>query len=279
MTSLKKITFFTILIVLIILSWFITSTFQSSVSTQPNRQFPTNLHTKELSNNFFPKPLHITAIGDSLTKGVGDETNQGGYLKYLQSDLLTLKSVKNVEIENFGVTGHRTIQLLDRMENETVKKSIQHADVVLITIGGNDMMKIVKDNFLNLQLDVFEAEIDNYEKRLNTILKTVRKNNTDAKIVLIGLYNPFLEWFSDIEEFQTFIDEWNATSKSVLNRYKDAYFVDISDVFLHSEENLLYEDHFHPNNRGYELIASKVFATFQSHIEVGGMYVQKNNND
>lgn len=250
-----------------------------SVSAQPNRQFYMNLHKKELSDKFFPKTLHITAIGDSLTKGVGDETNQGGYLKYLQSDLLTLKSVKNVEIENFGVTGHQTIQLLNKMGNDDVRKSIQHADVVLITIGGNDMMKIVKENFLNLQLDVFEAEIANYKKRINTILKKVRNSNPNATIVLIGLYNPFLEWFSDIEEFQTVIDEWNATSRSVLNKYKDAYFVDISDVFLHSDENLLYEDHFHPNNRGYELIASKVFTTFQRHIEVGGMYVQKNNND
>ena len=38
------------------------------------------------------------------------------------------------------------------------------------------------------------------------------------------------------------------------------YFIPIDDIFSASDENLLYkEDYFHPNDRGYELIAARIY--------------------
>jgi len=40
----------------------------------------------------------------------------------------------------------------------------------------------------------------------------------------------------------------------------NAYFIRIDDIFAASDENLLYqEDYFHPNDRGYELIAARIY--------------------
>lgn len=36
----------------------------------------------EVPDDFIPRELRIASIGDSLTKGVGDETKQGAILRY-----------------------------------------------------------------------------------------------------------------------------------------------------------------------------------------------------
>lgn len=235
------------------------------VSLQPNREMNSDYQKSDIPADFFPKTLHILAIGDSLTKGVGDTTNKGGYLNYLQKHLETLKEIKDVEITNLGITGQRSDQLLKRLKLEEVQKSIQESDMVFITIGGNDLMKIVKNNFTNLQVDVFEDELDNYQNRLNSILSEVKNVNPSATVVLLGVYNPFSDMFGDIDEFQLIVNEWNDASLKIVNQYENTIFVNISKIFAETDSNLLYEDHFHPNNKGYKLIAKEVFKTLKEY--------------
>ena len=44
-----------------------------------------------------------------------------------------------------------------------MKAVIQKADLVILTIGGNDIMKVVKDNIENLQLSTFTNEKESYQ--------------------------------------------------------------------------------------------------------------------
>src|SRR5699024_5487232 len=62
----------------------------------------------------FKNDIKITAIGDSLTQGVGDEEDNGGYVGILEDTIN--KDNELVEIDNFGKRGNRTDQLIDRME-------------------------------------------------------------------------------------------------------------------------------------------------------------------
>src|SRR5690606_390590 len=146
---------------------------------------------------FFKKDTHIVAIGDSLTQGVGDETGNGGYVGILEEKLVA--DNYQVSIDNFGKRGNRTDQLLKRLDNEEIVRSIEKADIVLITIGANDIMKIVKDNFMNLTEEPFMEERDPYGERLAQILARISSMNDEAKIYLLGFYNPFERYFSDIE--------------------------------------------------------------------------------
>lgn len=228
--------------------------FNEDVTKQPDE--PKN---QTASRNMIPKNLHIVSIGDSLTRGIGDSTNQGGYIPYLQKDLENLNEVNRVQIENFGVRGNRTDQLLDRLEKKEVRNALKKSDFVVITIGGNDVMKVFRENIAKLEVEVFEKERTAYEERLNKILSTVRKINSEAGIILIGLYNPFEKWFSNIEEVDDIIADWNQASRNILNQYERSQFVMIADIFQDQEENLLYKDHFHPNDEGYKLIADRVF--------------------
>ncbi|MEQ2528501.1 SGNH/GDSL hydrolase family protein [Bacillaceae bacterium CLA-AA-H227] len=225
----------------------------------------TNVDKKEpFPADFFPKSYTIVSVGDSLTQGVGDSTKRGGYLPYLEERLEQEKGIMDATIYNYGVSGNRTSQVLNRLKTQEVKGSIQKADIVMITTGGNDVMKVVKENFPELNLRDFDRELISYEKNLTSVFDTIRKENPDVTIGLIGLYNPFYTLFADVKEMELVTDKWNQVSQNVLARYDNTLFVGIAEIFKESEENLLYTDYFHPNDKGYQLMADKAFTVLQN---------------
>ncbi|WHY75757.1 SGNH/GDSL hydrolase family protein [Neobacillus sp. WH10] len=220
----------------------------------------------QIPADFYPRKLTIVSAGDSLTQGVGDSTDQGGYLPYLKTMLEKEKGIKEVDFHNFGVTGNRTTQLLKRLKTPEMKEVLQKADLVILTIGGNDIMKVVKDNISNLQVSDFIKEKDSYRNHLSQIMEAIVQENPNASIVLVGLYNPFSKWFSDIKEMDEIVADWNQVGQSVITKYPNAYFVEIEDAFLNATEDLLFTDHFHPNDKGYKLIAERLNETLSERV-------------
>jgi lysophospholipase L1-like esterase len=262
----KKITLLYFLLIIVLVSC---SQFESMQKGNFNKVKETGLEMKaDLPSSFFPKELHIVAAGDSLTQGVGDSTNSGGYIPYLAEQLEKEKGIRNANFENFGVRGNRADQLLLRLGSKEIRNSIKDADLIILTIGGNDLMKVVKENFSSLQLNHFTAEQLVFKERLQAIFTKIREQNQQAPIVLIGLYNPFYNWFADVKEMNQIVDEWNFQSQSLVAKDGNAYFVDIHDIFLNNEENLLYTDYFHPNDRGYQLIADRVYQILRQEVVI-----------
>lgn len=211
--------------------------------------------------NLFKKDLKVVSIGDSLTQGIGDETESGGYVGILNHTFEA--NSLNISIENYGKRGNRSDQLLKRLEEKEIASSIKKADVVLITIGANDIMKVFKNNFTNLQLEPFEEERLRYIERLKEIFNKIHKLNPDAKIYLIGFYNPFEKYFSDIEELEMIITSWNETGRSITEELGYAEYIPIADLFADPNMNLLADDYFHPNTSAYKLIAKRVLETIE----------------
>lgn len=206
--------------------------------------------------NLFKKDLKIVAIGDSLTQGVGDETDSGGYVGILNNTFEDNRL--NIEIENYGKKGNRTDQLLKRLEKEEIAASISKADLVFITIGANDIMKVVKSNFTNLKLELFEKERIEYVERLTAIFEKINELNPDAQIYLIGFYNPFELYFDDIEELGIIMNNWNDAGKAVTEEYENVHYIPVADLFSQRTIELLADDYFHPNTSGYKLMAKRV---------------------
>lgn len=204
----------------------------------------------------FSKETNIVAIGDSLTEGVGDETDRSGYVGILDETINEKHHIAH--FENYGKRGERTDQLLNRLEQTTIKTSIKKADIILITIGANDIMKIVKENFANLSYDHFSSEQAYFKKRLRSIYSKIKEYNSHAHIFLLGLYNPFQQYFGDIEELDLIVDEWNLSSNEVTAEFANATFIPVKDIFVTEKEDLFAEDHFHPNDYGYFRIAERV---------------------
>ncbi|CAM3898431.1 SGNH/GDSL hydrolase family protein [Mesobacillus zeae] len=232
------------------------------VMLNPKKELALELK-KSIPPSFFPRKLRVVAAGDSLTEGVGDSRRRGGYLPYLAVKLEKDQSVKEVTVRNYGVSGNRTDQLLGRLRQPEVDAEIKKADIVLVTIGGNDLMKVIKQNIDSLEMDDFKAELADYQTRVESIIHHIDTLNPEAAIVLIGVYNPFFVWFSDIKEMDEVVEGWNKAGEAVIRKYDNAYFVGIQDIFQESKTNLLYTDKFHPNDKGYRLIADRVYASLE----------------
>ncbi|WLR48790.1 SGNH/GDSL hydrolase family protein [Halobacillus litoralis] len=217
---------------------------------------------------FIKEDLNIVAIGDSLTQGVGDSTENGGYIGILEETFNANPDTATLNITNYGKRGNRTDQMLARMEDEEIADSLQEADLILITIGANDVMKVVKNNFTSLNYQDFVEEQKGYEDRMRNIFNRVQELNPDAPVYLLGLYNPFNQYFTNIPELGQIMGDWNAISRRVTDDYEQAAFIPIRDLFEGNEEELLWEeDLFHPNERGYKKMAERVLQYIREDIE------------
>jgi len=206
--------------------------------------------------------LKIIALGDSLTRGTGDIEGKG-YVGYVSDQLK--QAGTDVSLINLGIKGLTSSELAEQMKQKEIERQIGQADVILMTIGGNDL-------FLGGQslTDLSEASISTLEEAYMTHLKTIMTNiravNTEATVYLLGLYNPFSE-FENGELMSTVVRKWNNKTAEMLAQYSKAVFVPTYDLFQLNAAELLFTDHFHPNEKGYSLMAERVAALV---TEAGG---------
>lgn len=206
---------------------------------------------------FIPEKVSVIGLGDSLTQGVGDELKRGGYFGRVALAMNDWKGVEEIDSNNLAKRGRRSDQLIDQLEKEEIQAEIEKADVIYMTIGGNDIMKIVKSNLFNLTAKPFYVELGKFENRLDEIFKMIRGLNGDAVIVVAGLYNPLSIVTDEANEFETVIDDWNEAIEIQTIMDGKACFVPVVDLFMSNENMVYHSDFFHPNAKGYESMANR----------------------
>ena len=216
------------------------------------------------------------ALGDSLTQGVGDTTNQGGFVP-LVAQSLTNEEGYQVDVKNFGVAGNTSNQILKRMKEQAdIADALSKADLMTLTVGGNDLRKVILDNITSLKISTFKKPSVAYSKRLVEIIELARKDNPDLPIYVLGIYNPFYLNFPEMTDMQTIVDNWNQTTQDTIAKFDKVYFVPINDLLYQGidgqegivqtsgdekkiiNDALYQEDNFHPNNTGYEIMKRAV---------------------
>ena len=81
--------------------------------------------------------LRLVAIGDSLTYGVGDQANDGGYVGQIKARLQQHLPKTKVATSNYGVSGDRSDQILKRLQSQSqMQVDLRKADVIVMTVGG-----------------------------------------------------------------------------------------------------------------------------------------------
>ncbi|WP_409346680.1 GDSL-type esterase/lipase family protein [Paenibacillus sp. MBLB4367] len=83
--------------------------------------------------------INILALGDSLTKGTGDQTGEG-YVGKVKKGLEAAYK-KPVFIWNYAVNGQLSEQLLMQLNaaDSQLPGFVKQANVIMLTIGGNDL--------------------------------------------------------------------------------------------------------------------------------------------
>lgn len=246
-----------------------------------------NKDKENSSEQIESKELNLVAIGDSLTEGIGDSTGRGGYVPLVAELLESKDEIETVSTSNYGISGNRSDQILKRIKkDEKLQNDVKKADVIVLTVGGNDLMKVVRSTLLKIKEDSFIKPQKEYKERIEETFKELRSLNPDAPIYVFGIYNPFYLYFSEITEMQDIVDSWNETTQSVVEEEQKAHFIPINDILykggnqqelsedqkdtIDSSVNdkkeskvfndlLFEEDNFHPNDSGYELMAQSLF--------------------
>lgn len=183
------------------------------------------------------KKIVITAIGDSLTYGVGDGAKDQGYVGLIKKDIQ--KKYKNVKVvtHNYGVSGDTSAQILKRVEeNKKMKQDIQVSDAVVMTMGGNDIMHVIQKDATNVTTQAVNDQAQVMGQNLNQIIALVRQSQSQVPVFVIGLYNPFYVLVPTIDSMQTAVANWNDNTKNVLKMNVDSYFVPVNGVLTKGDK-------------------------------------------
>ena len=202
--------------------------------------------------------LIVSAYGDSLTKGTGDE-NLKGYVGYLQDSMS--KRGQKVQFTNFAINGYTSVQLLnDLTEHKGMKEMIAKSDVILLTIGGNDLYRPSRD--VAATPEAFKERSKPALERVQKIFQEIRSANPEMILVYTGLYNPF-RYTKAGEAFDPYVQDWNSKIQEMLVNDSKAIFVPSADLFLRNTKTYLSQDLYHPNGKGYQRMAARVLQVLE----------------
>ncbi|MFD1774248.1 GDSL-type esterase/lipase family protein [Paenibacillus rhizophilus] len=233
--------------------------------------------------------LKVAAVGDSLAKGTGDNTGEGFVRRTVAG--LSTDGMKAELIGNLGINGLTTTGLEDKLKEEGVQYVLRQANIILVSIGGNDLFDGAqsmlneasegtvpeggasdsagtpgmstraaggRDELKNLDPKRLIADLPSVSNRLESILGSISRINPSAKIYYIGLYNPFGDLREMLIPGNQAVTAWNDAAMDIINRNMDMTLVPTLDLFNGHLDKYLSSDHFHPNGDGYQRMADRV---------------------
>jgi lysophospholipase L1-like esterase len=157
--------------------------------------------------------FRVAILGDSVAHGAGDESGRG-----IAGNLDALLGGKHL-VQNLGINGARTWDVLRLLRTPIV------ADAIVLSIGDH----------------------------VAAIVATLHRSNPEARVFLLGLYDPYKSPFLDEQ-----VAHWDARLIERFVRDRAVDVVRIADVVTVSPL-----DHFHPSAAGYAAIAGRVAPALQ----------------
>jgi len=193
----------------------------------------------------FGNNTRYMALGDSLVAGYGAVPATQGYV-YLLYKEGTFDKVTNTLLSNAGVPGVTSRQVLEHQVPQAIESF--RPTVITLTVGGNDLLRILKGANAGQVLSEFQANF-------TLILQNLRTALPDARIVVSNLYT-----IPQIPGADQVVPVFNQIVAGVAS----AFNVPVADVYsaFHGRHGLLLierpgaaPDEVHPTNAGYRVIA------------------------
>lgn len=199
------------------------------------------------------KDFNILVIGDSIGFGIGDTNNRGIGLRY--KELIKDNNSKKIIVTNISVPGHESKDLALLIKDKENISKISSADLIIISIGGNDLNRTEYKDNSSLELN-YTKTLETYKNNLVSVLNKIRSVNLNAQIAMIGLYNPSMK--ENLIETRLILN-WNYQTRLILNEYNKAFYIASYEKFQNHLEEYLSEDMFHPSSKGYEVITKELY--------------------
>jgi lysophospholipase L1-like esterase len=202
-----------------------------------------------------PKEITYIAIGDSLTAGLGSsEENHLRIHGFVPQFTKFLRAENKVTVENYGIPGLSSTGLLALLgADEALQNRLKTSDVISVSIGGNDFLQTIRavpdgeedEQALQIKMEILKRT---YEE----IYSTLRRLNSDAVLILMGVYNPYPAG----HELHKLGEEYAPMFNSMLNKYAaedGTLIVDLFEAFTGRALEFTHIDKndIHPNDKGY----------------------------
>ncbi|CEG26992.1 GDSL-type esterase/lipase family protein [Bacillus sp. B-jedd] len=200
----------------------------------------------------------IMAFGDSLTYGQGDRKEQG-YVGKLERELNKKYPERKFIVENHGVKGRESAGVLKELAIPSTAVKLKKADYFILYIGTNDLINSNGGNLKKIDKARIEKGKERYFRNVKMILDILRKSNSEAPILVIGLYNPFPEGGDKIEPL---FDEWNKATIELLKSERNVTYIPTNDLFKGKEKKQYFSDALHLNKNGYELLEERILQEY-----------------
>jgi lysophospholipase L1-like esterase len=201
--------------------------------------------------------LQVVSLGDSLARGTGDATGKG-YVGVAAELMKARAGEREVSVTNLGVNGFTSSQLSEQIKRADVQATIRQADVLLVSIGGNDLFR-GGETLAQLDLTKVKELETEYNQRLKSLLTEIRELNPSANVYLIGLYNPF-NGQKNSEITNGIVRDWNYQLSVTAADIPKTVIVPTFDLFQLRVQDYLAADLFHPNAEGYKRIGERLGA-------------------
>ncbi len=213
--------------------------------------------------------LTVTAFAEDSTKLVvlGDSIAYGYGIK----DRSTLaygaliSAANGYEYENYARNGDTTYNLNERLTRDDVVASIKAADIIAVSIGGNNFLTggiaIMVINGLFGNYELLDDTADKFYDNFSIAVDKIRAINPEAELLVQTLYNPRNDFIKNI--YQHGIDRLNDYIRQ-LSEEKDFTVVEVAEAFAGHAGEYIQDDVIHPNERGHYTIACEYLKVLKS---------------
>ncbi|MDN7240855.1 GDSL-type esterase/lipase family protein [Planococcus sp. N028] len=190
---------------------------------------------------------NIVILGDSVAYGYG---TKGGIAKHLKETFAESK------VTNLGINGLTSNGLIDRLRSGSWDRYIASADLVLLNIGGNDLLRGFRAEGAKGLIRQFNNLKRTYRKNLLETYKHIRYLNNNALIVQNNLYNSMKKEYQYFGFTNLLFRLWNTAigEKGVI----------ISRTDIMGKNPSIWLDSIHPNEEGYELMHELLLKTLSA---------------
>jgi lysophospholipase L1-like esterase len=138
--------------------------------------------------------MTVVGLGDSVMSGTN--CNCSGIVAEYAQALAQRDGIK-VTGNNLGVPGDTTVNLLDHLQHDAAfRTAVQNADIVLVTIGANDLAPQWQQwQSSSCDDTCYDPAVDAMSARLNQILTLIKslRSGPPATILVTNYWNVFTD--------------------------------------------------------------------------------------
>ena len=197
-------------------------------------------------------------LGDSIGYGSGIINSKEACYGKIVAD------TNGYDYSNQAIPGHTTQNLLDRLEIDEVKEDVIKADIISLSIGGNDFLLgnlfgLMFDSIAKNDHTEYDRIADGFYTNFCEIVRIINSHNDDAVILMQTIYNPQTGYIG--EAYQQGADRINAQIRRFAEENPgEIVVVDVATAL--GDDVLNYaDDEIHPSAQGNEIIAQTFLET------------------